>query len=255
MDYAEEARKRAEWIRETVAEAGAKGVIFGNSGGKDSALVAILCKMAAQAAARDGGRLDVLGVMMPCGSKVNYGTDLEHAKALAQAFAIENITVDLTPARDALLRGIAEAAEVTQPASANIHPRLRMTTLYAIAQSRGLLVAGTGNRSEIYTGYFTKWGDGGCDLNPIADVAAGEVPEFLRHLGAPAAIADKPPSAGLFEGQTDEADMGVSYAAIDRFIQTGEADAADAAIISRMHRQTAHKRRMPKQYGYEGGNA
>ena len=97
-------------------------------------------------------------------------------------------------------------------------------------------------------GYFTKWGDGGCDFNPIADLTATEVFEFLAFLGAPREIIDKAPSAGLYEGQTDEQDMGVSYAAIDRYITTGEASAADKAIIDRYHAVSAHKRRPYSSY-------
>ena len=124
----------------------------------------------------------------------------------------------------------------------NIAPRLRMTALYTIAAADGRLVAGTGNRSERYMGYFTKWGDGACDFNPIADLTATEVFEFLRWLKAPLSIIEKAPSAGLFEGQTDEKEMGVSYAAIDRWLFTGEANEHDRAIIERYHRNSEHKR-------------
>ena len=235
-DYSSETEKRVAWIRDMLAETGTKGIIFGNSGGKDSALVGILCRMAAE---------NVLGVIMPCQSSANYGTDHEHAELLARQFDIESMVVDLTPCKEALL---PELGEITPAASGNINPRLRMTTLYALGQSRGYLVVGTSNKSERYTGYFTKWGDGACDFNPISDLLATEVFEFLRYLGAPDEIVAKPPSAGLFEGQTDEADMGVSYSTIDAFIQRGEATAEDAAKISRMHTQTAHKRTQPKEY-------
>ena len=116
-----------------------------------------------------------------------------------------------------------------------------MTTLYAIGAAEGRLVAGTGNRSERFMGYFTKWGDGGCDFNPISDLTVGEVYEFLRYLGAPSSIIEKAPSAGLFEGQTDEKEMGVTYAAIDRYILTGEASDEDRAIIERYHSRALHK--------------
>ena len=92
-------------------------------------------------------------------------------------------------------------------------------------------------------GYFTKWGDGACDFNPISDLTAGEVFAFLEYLKAPRCIIDKAPSAGLFDGQTDEEDMGVSYAAIDRYILTGEATENDRAIIDRYHSRSEHKRR------------
>ena len=131
---------------------------------------------------------------------------------------------------------------LSDAAKINIAPRLRMTALYAVAAEEGLLVAGTGNRSERYMGYYTKWGDGASDFNPIADLTAGEVFAFLEYLGAPRQIIDKAPSAGLFDGQTDEQEMGVSYAAIDEFILAGTANETDRAIIERYHRQSEHKR-------------
>lgn len=110
-----------------------------------------------------------------------------------------------------------------------------MITLYTIAQSENRLVAGTGNRSEIYMGYFTKWGDGAYDLNPIADLTASEIFEYLKYFNAPTNIVTKAPSAGLFEGQTDEADMGVTYAAIDRYLTEGTGEKKDIEIIERYH--------------------
>ena len=117
-----------------------------------------------------------------------------------------------------------------------------MTTLYAVAASEYRLVAGTGNRSERYMGYFTKWGDGSCDFNPISDLTATEIIEFLKWLTAPACIINKAPSAGLFDGQTDEGEMGVSYSAIDSYINGGEVSPAEKKIIDRFHRNSAHKR-------------
>ena len=143
---------------------------------------------------------------------------------------------------------MSQVATLSQAAIGNLAPRLRMLTLYAIGASENRLVAGTGNASEYHMGYFTKWGDGAYDLNPIADLTATEVFEFLRYLKAPQAVITKAPSAGLFEGQTDEEDMGVTYAAIDKYITTGEANEHDKAIIDRYHARSAHKRRDPLRY-------
>lgn len=237
-DYKIETEKRVAFIKEKMAEAYAEGLVFGNSGGKDSALVGILCAMATE---------NVLAVAMPCHSKRNYGEDMDDAVALAKAFGIKMITVDLTETRSELTDAIG--MELTKMAISNIAPRLRMTTLYAIGQTCNALVVGTGNRSERYMGYFTKWGDGAFDLNPIADLTATEIFEFLRYLNAPANIIEKAPSAGLFEGQTDEEEMGVTYKAIDEFITTGETDPRSKAIIECYHRVSEHKRRMPTVYG------
>ena len=241
-DYAKELENRIAFIRETLAAAGAKGVIFGNSGGKDSALVGILCKMACP---------DTVGIMMPCQSKRNYGEDMDDGGDVAKQFGIENRTVDLTAVKKAVIEAIGGAAELTAAADSNIAPRLRMTTLYAIGQAENRLVAGTGNRSEAYMGYFTKYGDGGYDFNPIYDLTVTEIYEFLDFLNAPENIRKKAPSAGLFEGQTDEKEMGVTYAAIDRYITTGEAEERDKEIIDRYHARSERKRRMPRTYNGE----
>ena len=238
-NYQEEFEKRVAYIRRKVAEAHADGIVFGNSGGKDSALVGILCKAACP---------NTLGVIMPCASSQNYGQDKDDGNALAGQFGIETRTVDLTAVREAELKALEGVAELSDMAVTNIAPRLRMTTLYAIAAAENRLVAGTGNRSEIYMGYFTKWGDGASDFNPIADLCAGEVFEFLRYLNAPLAIVSKAPSAGLYEGQTDEQEMGVSYAAIDSYINGGEIAEKDRAVIDRYHSRSEHKRRPISTY-------
>ena len=238
-DYQQEYEGRVAFIRELVESSGVRGIVFGNSGGKDSALVGILCKAACD---------DTVGIIMPCASKRNFGSDMDDGNALAEQFGIETRTVDLTPIRSCAEEVIGTVTEINAASLANIAPRLRMLTLYTVAGSENRLVAGTGNLSESYMGYFTKWGDGAYDFNPIADLTATEVIEFLRFLGAPASICDKAPSAGLYEGQTDEQEMGVTYAAIDRYITTGEAAEEDRAIIERFHSRSEHKRRPAATY-------
>ena len=238
-DYQIEYEKRVEFIRSLVADAHVSGILFGNSGGKDCALVGILCKAACE---------NTVGVLMPCASSQNYGQDTDDGLAVAKQFGIETRRVDLTAVREAMLTALPEAVEMTPASTANIAPRLRMTTLYAIAGSENRLVAGTGNRSERYMGYFTKWGDGAFDFDPIADLTVTEVYEFLEFLHAPRSIIEKAPSAGLFEGQTDEKEMGVSYAAIDEYILRGTGSEADVAVIERYHSRAAHKLRMPTVY-------
>ncbi len=238
-NYQEELEQRVRFIRELVEKSGVKGIVFGNSGGKDSALVGILCKKACP---------NTISIIMPCGSKQNFGSDMTDALALAKQFDIETRTVDLTALKECALDIYGKATTLTPQAISNIAPRLRMTTLYAIAASEGRLVAGTGNRSEIFVGYFTKWGDGGHDFNPIADLTVTEVYEFLRFLNAPANIIDKAPSAGLFDGQTDEKEMGITYARIDDYILNGRASNEDRAFIDRLHRNSAHKREQPARF-------
>ena len=239
-DYAAETEKRIQFIRQALADAHADGILFGNSGGKDSALVGILCKLACE---------NTEGIIMPCSSKRNFTIDKDDGMEVANQFGIKTRVLDLTAQKELAMENLSAIATLSDAAIANIAPRLRMISLYAVAASENRLVAGTGNASEFYMGYFTKWGDGAYDLNPIADLTATEIFEFLRYLKAPEAVITKAPSAGLFEGQTDEEDMGVTYAAIDKYITTGQANEKDTAIIDRYHARSEHKRRNPLRYG------
>ena len=232
-DYKKEYEERVAFIRDLLEKSGAKGIVYGNSGGKDSALVGILCKAACD---------NTVGIIMPCASKRNFGQDAEDGRTVAEQYGIETRFIDLTPVREAEMQQLSSLTEVTPAAAVKIAPRLRMTTLYAVAASEGRLVAGTGNRSEAYVGYFTKWGDGAHDFNPISDLTVTEIYEFLRYLDAPACIIEKAPSAGLFDGQTDEADMGLKYADLDEYILTGHTNEKAAATIERLHRNSRHKR-------------
>ncbi len=232
-DYAKEFADRVSYIRELVEKSGVSGIVYGNSGGKDCTLVGILCKFACE---------NTLGIMMPCASKRNFEQDMKDAKEVSEHFGIQSRVIDLTDVRQCEMDRLSAITTLTPAAVNNIAPRLRMTTLYAVAASENRLVAGTGNRSEAYMGYFTKWGDGACDFNPISDLTATEVIEFLKWLTAPACVINKAPSAGLFDGQTDEDEMGVTYNAIDTYILTGEASERDKKVIDRFHRVSEHKR-------------
>ena len=232
-DYAKEFADRVSYIRELVEKSGVSGIVYGNSGGKDCSLVGILCKLACE---------NTVGIMMPCASKRNFEQDMKDAKEVSEHFGIQSRVIDLTDVRQCEMDRLSAITTLTPAAVNNIAPRLRMTTLYAVAASENRLVAGTGNRSEAYMGYFTKWGDGACDFNPISDLTATEVIEFLKWLTAPACVINKAPSAGLFDGQTDEDEMGVTYNATDTYILTGEASERDKKVIDRFHRVSEHKR-------------
>ncbi len=233
-DYKVEFEKRVAFIKNLLAESGASGIVYGNSGGKDSALVGILCKAACD---------NTVGIIMPCSTKRNYNEDAADAREVAEKFNIETRFVDLTPVKEAELKALEGVTELTPLAVANIAPRLRMLTVYAIAGAENRLVAGTGNRSEAYVGYFTKWGDGAHDFNPIADLTVTEIYEFLRYLGAPESVIKKAPSAALFEGQTDEGEMGVTYKELDSYLLGGDIPEDKKALVERMHKISEHKRR------------
>ncbi|MCL2603970.1 MAG: NAD(+) synthase [Defluviitaleaceae bacterium] len=242
-DYKKETSDRVAFIRRLVADAKVNGIVFNNSGGKDAALVGILCKMACD---------DTLGLILPCGVRRNYADDRDDALLLGERYYIPHRVIDLLPVREALTQTMDMT--ISDFAYINIAPRLRMTALYAVANSENRLAAGTGNRSERHMGYFTKWGDGAYDFNPIADLTATEAFEFLRYLQAPEAIINKAPSAGLFEGQTDESEMGITYEALDTFLTTGKASESDRAVINRFHAASAHKRTPPVLYGAADGD-
>lgn len=233
-DYAIEFEKRVDFIRNLVKESHVNGIVFGNSGGKDSALVGILCKAACD---------NTVGIIMPCSSKRNFGMDKDDGMEVAKQYGIETRVVDLTAQKELAMSVLSEVTKLNDAAIANIAPRLRMITLYAIAASEGRLVAGTGNRSEAYMGYFTKWGDGAHDFNPISDLTVKEIYEFLEYLNAPECIIKKAPSAGLFEGQTDEQEMGVTYAAIDEYLLNGKVNEHDLEVINKFHNRSEHKRK------------
>ena len=227
----------SDWLADQVKAAGAGGLVVGLSGGIDSACTLALSKRAMGA--------NVLGVLMPCHSAP---IDAEYAMLAAEAFDVETITVDLSPAYDLLLSMLPPAEKLV---AANIKPRLRMTTLYYLAASRNYLVAGTGNKSELMIGYFTKYGDGGVDLEPLGELLKAQVWELGRALDVPQPIIDRPPTAGLWAGQTDEGEIDISYPVLDQTLEaiiTGETASVAPHVLKRVERMirgSEHKRRMP----------
>lgn len=233
----ERAENIVQWLKSMLARAGAKGFVIGFSGGIDSAVVAALCKRACPD--------NTLGVMMPCHSDPR---DLQDAQLMADAFSIPVEKVVLDDVFDSLVKKLTgEPYDRTKKdlSIANIKPRLRMTTLYYFSSRRSLLVVGTGNKSEITIGYYAKHGDGGVDLLPIGNLVKTQVREFARFLDVPQGIIDKAPSAGLWAGQTDEAEMGVTYEELDRYILTGESSPKARAIIDGMVKRSEHKKILP----------
>lgn len=231
------AAKLELWIKEQVTSAGCRGTVLGLSGGIDSTVVAILCQRAFPQT--------TLSVIMPCHSS---SSDMEDAELVASKFALPFTIVDLTQVYDLLLRVLPQdipGADNLKMAQANLKPRLRMTTLYYIANRLRYLVAGTGNRSELTVGYFTKYGDGGVDILPIGNLVKSQVWELARYFGVPHRIIEKPPSAGLWAGQTDEQEIGLSYQELDRYIVTGQGDDSARQRVDFLASSSAHKKRTP----------
>jgi NAD+ synthase len=237
-NVAQYAQKIAAWIAQQVNQANRKGVVLGMSGGIDCSVVASLCRLA---------DVDVHLVMMPYGNDMSSTQSHHHALELIQKFNFKYHIFDIQPAVDALTITdevlVAEAGVVNRALSlANIRPRVRMSYLYQWAQLGSRFVIGTGNMAERTVGYFTKWGDGAADLNPLGMLTKQEVYTLARYLGVPSAIIDKKPSAGLWEGQTDEDELGMTYSQIDAFILEGSSgDARIDELIGQRIVQSAHK--------------
>jgi len=232
------AERLVSWIKDTVLAAGGKGVVLGLSGGLDSSVVAVLCQRAFPK--------NTLAVLMPCHSNQEYTA---HAGMVAKKFSIPTRTVVLDSVFDALLKVLPDdkiEADARRLAQANIKARLRMLTLYYFANSLRYIVVGAGNRGELALGYFTKYGDGGVDIQPLGSLLKGEVKELAKFLGIPEPIINKPPSADLWEGQTDEGELGFSYDELDQYLATGEASAEIKKRIESMTRASEHKRQPPQ---------
>lgn len=242
------------WLKLRLDETGAERFVLGLSGGIDSAVVAGLC-------ARAAGPERVLGVMMPSASNPD---DHACAREVAETFGLKSTTIDLTSLAENFYASVPGASMIysevlaeesgsgaqgrSQLARANVRPRLRMITLYYLANlSRGIVV-GTGNKTELMIGYFTKYGDGGVDILPLTDLYKYEVKAIARAIGVPESVITRPPSAGLWAGQTDEQEIGLTYEELDSTlsaIEAGDTSSLDQDVLARvesMVRTTAHKR-------------
>lgn len=249
-------REVLAWLEDYKKHTGCKGVVLGISGGKDSTTVAML-------ATKVWGR-DVVGVLMPNGVQA----DIEDSRAVCDCLELRNITVNIGNAFgklcDDVNRGLeAFGAEVTPKTKTNLPPRLRMATLYTVAQSLGYRVIGTGNASEGYVGWTTKFGDSACDLNPLGNLTCSEVialgSELAEEFGLPLKYVQKTPSDGL-SGRSDEDNFGFTYRQLDAFMVDGCAAEVDGVPvpeeirekIGNMHAMSAHKREMPKTFQPSG---
>lgn len=230
--------KMADFCRDT----GVTGAVIGISGGKDSTIVAkLMCEIL--------GKENVFGVLMPNGVQ----KDISDSQRVVKMLDIPYITVNIESAFKGLMNemdtGLTKAIPdscVSMDAIINLPPRIRMTTLYAVAQSlgRGWRVVGTTNKSEDYIGWLTKWGDGGCDIEPIIDFTVTELWQLGLNLGLPKDLVCKTPIDGLASG-SDEDRFGFTYTQLDMFIETGTC--GDKVIddkIKKMHMYSEHKRNL-----------
>ena len=233
--------KIVEWLRHKVQEANAKGLVVGVSGGIDSAVAAALIKRAFPERS--------IGVILPCLSNPKDKVD---ALSVINAVGIEDLEINLTEGHQAIFNQVKEGLQTTdfneRFADANLRARLRMSTLYTVANGLNYLVVGTDNAAEVYTGYFTKYGDGGVDILPLSQFTKGEVRSLASALGIPEDIITKAPSAGLWEGQTDETEMGITYDHIDKYLMGQDVPDEVRQKLELIHKKTQHKREMPPSY-------
>ncbi len=228
-----------EWIKNEKTRTNAKGFVLGISGGKDSACVAaLLCKAV--------GKENVIGVMMPNG----HQPDIDDSKLVCDKLGFKAITLNINEAYNGVISQLGNIKN--SETKINIPPRLRMTFLYAVAQENGYLVCGTGNKSEEYIGYCTKWGDSAFDINPILNFTTDEVVKIGEYLGLPKEVIHKDPSDGL-SGMTDEKKIGFSYEVLNKYIRIGVCeDETTKNKIDDKHKNSRHKFEKQPSFEYKG---
>ncbi len=234
------------WIDNYVKSANAKNIIVGLSGGIDSAVTATLCTKAL-------GNKNVFGLSLPCGS---VSQDIEDAKLVAKSLKIDFTVFDLNPIYEKFLKLIGPNYKENNLANANLKPRIRMTALYFYGQTKGKsLIAGTSNRAELTIGYFTKYGDGAADFEPLASLYKQEVRKLAKILSIPERIITKPPSAGLWAGQTDEGEIGLTYDILDEILYRIDYDIdfdglndKDIKKVRELMNAARHKLKMPSMF-------
>lgn len=245
MDNKQIIDKIVDWLKDQVTKTNSKGLLVGVSGGVDSAVVANLIKKACPQ--------NSLGIILPIHSSKS---SLEDAKLLINQCKIDSLTIDLSDEHkaifdktvDSLKKANLYKEEYAQMSDANLRARLRMSTLYAVANNLGYMVVGTDNADETFTGYFTKYGDGGVDILPLKKIYKSDVYEMGKILGVPQSILKKAPSADLWENQTDETEMGVTYNSIEKYMKGEEVSEKDRQIIENLHKKSEHKRNIPPHF-------
>ncbi|GAA0571883.1 ammonia-dependent NAD(+) synthetase [Kribbella sandramycini] len=247
FDAAVEAERRVEFLADKLRTSGATSYVLGISGGVDSATAGRLCQLAVERVRGEGGQATFVAMRLP------YGVQADEADAQRSLEFIkpdETLVVDVKPATDAMVESVRHAGlgEREDFHVGNIKARQRMVAQYVVAGARGGLVVGTDHAAEAVMGFYTKYGDGACDLTPLSGLSKRRVREVGAHLGAAPEITGKVPTADLETnnpGVPDEAVLGVTYDEIDDFLEGREVSDEAASKIIATHRRTAHKRVMP----------
>ena len=247
IDVAGEIDRRRDFLLDYLEHVGASGLVLAISGGQDSSLAGRLCQLAVEKGRAAGRKLTFTAVRMP------YGVQADEDDAQAAIAFIrpdESLTTNIRGGVDAICAEYTEATggAMSDHAKGNVKARVRMVLQYAIAGDRGAIVVGTDHAAEAVTGFFTKFGDGGADVVPLSGLTKGQGRAMLQFLGAPARLYEKAPTADLLDhrpGLTDEASLGVTYDAIDRYLTGADVEPHEAEVIERQYLGTEHKRRLP----------
>ncbi|MBO9609896.1 MAG: ammonia-dependent NAD(+) synthetase [Paenibacillaceae bacterium] len=247
IDVQAEIRKRVDFLKEYVLKSGTTGLLIAISGGIDSAVAAGLCKRATDELAAERGRdYMTLGVFQPYGKQV----DIADSYAVAEAFGLKHrIETNIEEAVNEIaleaehgLKAIGVHRHLSRGGKGNVMARTRMVMQYALAFELNLLVVGTDHASEAITGFFTKYGDGAVDITPLSSLNKRQVRQLASELGVPQSVLGKAPTAGLWEGQTDEGELGITYANNSDYLEGKTIDAQAQEKLEKQYLRTEHKR-------------
>ncbi|WP_256761703.1 ammonia-dependent NAD(+) synthetase [Cohnella sp. WQ 127256] len=247
IDVDQEIDRRVNFLKEYVKQAGATGLLIAISGGVDSAVAVGLCKRATDELSQETGKeYMTLGVFQPYGEQ----DDIDHSYEVAEAFNLEHkVETNIAEAVDEITLETEYAFKVlkihrhiSRGGKGNVKARTRMVIQYSLAFDLNLLVVGTDHASEALTGFFTKWGDGAVDITPLSSLNKRQVRELARRLGVPSSVIDKAPTAGLWEGQTDEDELGVTYEDNSSYLEGKEIEPKVREILEKRYLSTQHKR-------------
>ncbi|ULL19146.1 ammonia-dependent NAD(+) synthetase [Paenibacillus sp. H1-7] len=243
----EEIRKRVDFLKDYVLKSGVSGLLIAISGGIDSAVVTGLCKKATDELTEEQGKeYKTLGVFQPYGEQV----DISDSYAVAEAFQlkyrietnIEEAVNEIALEAEHGLKSIGEHRHLSRGGKGNVKARTRMVMQYALAFELNLLVVGTDHASEAITGFFTKYGDGAVDITPLSSLNKRQVRSLAATLGVPQSVLDKAPTAGLWEGQTDENELGITYGDNSSFLEGKDIDPVAKEKLEKQYMKTEHKR-------------
>ncbi|SFJ48152.1 NAD+ synthase [Paenibacillus sp. UNC496MF] len=247
IDPKQEIRKRVDFLKDYVRKSGTAGLLIAISGGIDSAVATGLCKLATDELSEESGKeYMTLGVFQPYGEQV----DISDSYAVAEAFNLKHrVETNIQEAVDEIalevehgLKAIGISRHLSRGGKGNVKARTRMVTQYALAFELNLLVVGTDHASEAITGFYTKWGDGAVDITPLSTLNKRQVRLIAAELGVPGAVVTKAPTAGLWEGQTDEDELGITYDENSDYLEGKPVSDAAREKLEKQYVKTAHKR-------------